>query len=339
MDVIAIGDVTEDVFVQIKDAHLIKHGHHQQELVLPFGTKLAIDRVDKLLGGNAGNVAVGSSRLGLQSALYSEVGDDTQGKLLQQSLIRDHVSTRYFSLKKGKATNYSVILNYGNERTILVHHEPRSYRFPPFERSGWVYFTSMGSDTIKVFAPLLSYLKRGNSALAFNPGTHQLQLGTNTLKPILALTEILFVNGEEAQLLVGTRKRNFPFLLRSLHRLGPRIVVITDGEQGSYGYDGTYYWYCPIYKVVPLERTGCGDAFSTGFMAARYYTLSIEEAMVWGAINSASVLRYIGPQAGLLSRKKLEQIRAANSKFRARPFVGKETVRNKEYLPVKFKEL
>ena len=339
MDVIAIGDVTEDVFVQVNDAHLITHGNHQRELALPFGTKLAIDRVDKLLGGNAGNVAIGSSRLGLRSALCSDVGDDTQGELLRQSLTKDKVSTKYFSLKKGEATNYSVILNYGDERTILVHHEPRTYKFPRLVKSAWVYLTSMGKDTARIFSPLLQHVKKNKVKLAFNPGTHQLNLGLRKLEPLLAATEILFVNVEEAQQLLSTKKRDLPFLLRTFNEIGVRIVVITDGEKGSYAYNGAEYWYCPIYKVVPVERTGCGDSYATGFMCARQYGENIAEAMIWGAINSSSVLRYVGPQAGLLTATRLREIRNANLKFEARTLKEKEMKRNREYVPTRFKEL
>ena len=101
MDVISIGDVTEDVFVEVTPVASV-HCRSKGEcyLDLKFGTKLAIERVDKLIGGNAGNVAIGSRRLGLRSAIYSEVGDDTQGKRLLQSFLDDHVSVRYFRLKK-----------------------------------------------------------------------------------------------------------------------------------------------------------------------------------------------------------------------------------------------
>jgi len=55
LDLISIGDVTEDVFLQIDDVEKVScdRNNHHCELRIPFGTKLGVSRVDKLLGGNA----------------------------------------------------------------------------------------------------------------------------------------------------------------------------------------------------------------------------------------------------------------------------------------------
>ncbi len=45
----------------------------------------------KYLGGCAGNIAVGTSRLGLNSAILSRVGTDEMGQYLRQILIEENV--------------------------------------------------------------------------------------------------------------------------------------------------------------------------------------------------------------------------------------------------------
>ena len=341
LDLIAIGDVTEDVFVQVTPAtHVALRCQHDQiqcELCFPFGTKLAIERVDKLIGGNAGNVAIGSRRLGLKSALYAEVGNDDQGQKIVQSLKNDKVSIKYFSLKKGEKTNYSVVLNYNAERTILVHHEVRHYHFPKIEQAQWLYFTSMGKGSEMLFTPLLQYLQKAKANFAFNPGTHQLNLGLKKLKPLLQQCTVVFLNTEETQLLLETKVRDFRYLLRKLQETGPNIAVVTDGNNGSYCFDGKNYWYCPIFKVPVLEMTGSGDSFATGFVCALFYEKTIAEALCWGSINAASVIQKIGPQEGLISLTLLKKILVANPKFKARKLNKKEVMRNKVYRPQNFK--
>jgi len=54
-----------------------------------------------------------------------------------------------------------------------------------------------------------------------------------------------------------------------------------------------------------VERTGCGDAFATAFVAALHCDKSVEEAMRWGTANSASVLGFVGPQKGLLKHDEM----------------------------------
>ena len=334
LDLLSIGDVTEDVLVQIQQAHIHQDkGKLLPDLCLPFGTKIGIERVDKLLGGNAGNVAIGAARLGLSSALYAEVGADEIGDSLRHSLQENKVSTKYFYRKKNQKSNYSVILNYHGERTILVHHEPRNYHFPKVEKTKWVYLTSLGHGWETVIPPIVRYLHASPAQLAFNPGTHQLSLGLKRLHPLLRQTAILFVNLEEAELLLREKKSSPKHLLSWLHQQGPKIVVITDGEQGSYTFDGTSYYYCPIYHVTPVERTGCGDAYAAGFLCALFYGKTLPEAMKWGTINSASVLQQIGPQAGLMKLSLMKKVMAANTGFRAQELGG---MQKKGYVPKKY---
>ena len=334
LDLISIGDVTEDVFLQIDDVATVvcDSNNHNCELHIPFGTKLGVSRVDKLLGGNAGNMAIGASRLGLRTALYAEVGKDIQGDLLYNSLRENKVSTKYFVRKKGEKTNYSVVLNHHAERTILVHHEPRAYVVPRFEGVRWVYLTSMAKGSERIFPKIVSYISKNKVKLAFNPGTYQLHLGLEKLLPVIAKCSVLIINTEEAQLLLQTEKRDFKFLLSSLQKIGVEIVVITDGEKGAYCYDGEGYYYCPIFTVPIVERTGSGDAFSTGFLCALGYGESVREALRWGTVNSAAVIGHIGPQAGLLTLAKMRKILKGNEGFLARVFEGKEVVEDKVYV-------
>lgn len=69
-----------------------------------------------------------------------------------------------------------------------------------------------------------------------------------------------------------------------------------------------------------LKKTGAGDAYATAFIAALFYDKSIVEAMAWGAINSASVIEQIGPQAGLLRKEQVLTKIEENPAFRGKEF-------------------
>lgn len=337
LDVISIGDVTEDVFVNVgKVASTSCNSSGRScELAFSFPTKLPILKVDKLIGGNAGNMAIGASRLGLNSALYAEVGSDTQGTRLKESLKVNSVSTKYFFQKKGEKTNYSVVLYYKGDRTILVHHEKRKYQFPKLAKSKWVYLTSMAHGSEKIFPKLKKYLKSSGAKMGFNPGTYQLKLGLKKISSMLKLSTYVCINTEEAQRILKTKKRDFRYLTRKLHETGPGIAIITDGGNGSYCYDGEKYYFCPIFDVPIVERTGCGDAFSTGFLSALSKGKSVPEALTWGTVNSAGVIQKVGPQDGLVKKSLLLKILKANPSFKAREF-EKEVTKGRIYKPKKF---
>jgi len=339
LDIISIGDVTTDVFLQVKELTVkCEHGNKDCLLCMRYADKIATQRVDKLIGGNAGNIAIGSRRLCLKSALYTQVGDDEQGKILLKSLKDNKVNTKYFTLAKGELTNYSVVINHGAERTILVHHEKRNYKLKDFEKCKWIYLTSMASNSQKFLSLTLKNKKKYNSKLGFNPGTHQLKFGLKALSKMLANSEVVSLNVEEVQFLFRTKKRDLRFLLKKLHDTGTKIALITDGPAGSYTYDGKEFYYCPIYDVPILERTGCGDSYTVAFITALFYKKDIKEAMRWGTLNAASVIQYIGPQEGLMKLNILKKILKANPKFNARTLNGHSVTKGTKYKPVKYKK-
>jgi len=340
LDIISIGDVTTDVFLQVDDLILKCDKHNKKNclLCMKYADKIVAKRVDKLIGGNAGNIAIGSKRLDLNSALYAQVGDDDQGEVLLKSLKKDNVSTKYFTLAKNELTNYSVVINYGVERTILIHHEKRDYKLKNFEKSKWVYVTSMAEGSEGFFPLVLKNKKKYNFKLGFNPGTHQLKWGLKSLSKMLSQSFITSLNVAEAQLLLKTKNLDLRYLLKKLYNTGTEIALITDGPSGSYAYDGKEFYFCPIYDVPILERTGCGDSYTTGFIAALHYKKDIMEAMKWGTINAASVIQYIGPQEGLIKLNMLKKIIKTNPKFNARTFNSSSVTKSTKYKPVKYKK-
>ena len=97
--------------------------------------------------------------------------------------------------------------------------------------------------------------------------------------------------------------------MAGIAKLGPKIVVVTDGPKGAYAYDGSEFWFMPPYPdpKPPYERTGAGDAFSSTFTVALALGKSIPEALSWAPINSMSVVQYVGAREGLLTQAKMEE--------------------------------
>ena len=62
-----------------------------------------------------------------------------------------------------------------------------------------------------------------------------------------------------------------------------------------------------IVKVDVVGKTGAGDAYTAGFLAAVLNGQLIEEAMRWGALDGASVIQKIGAEEGLLTKLELEE--------------------------------
>lgn len=308
LDIISIGDATLDTFIRVADASLMCTVDREACLLcFNYADKIPITSLERTVAGNAANNAVGSARLGMKAAFYSVVGNDEIGRMIFTTMKREKVSTAYLQIDKRRPSNYSVVLNYQGERTILTYSEPRTYRLPKLAPAAWVYYTAIGSNHHGMERSLLTYLKKHHVRLGYNPGTGQLNEGLQRMKTLLAVTDVLFVNKQEAEKIMG-RRGDMKELLSALKRTGPRIVVITDGPRGAHATDGQAVWQMGIYPAKVVEMTGAGDSFATGFLAAIHNGQNIHNALQWGSANSAGVVSQVGPQAGLLTRAEMSRM-------------------------------
>jgi sugar/nucleoside kinase (ribokinase family) len=133
-------------------------------------------------------------------------------------------------------------------------------------------------------------------------------MGTENMSRILKRTEVFIANLEEYERFLNIKNRNPKDLLKGVADLGPKIAVLTDGTNGSYMYDDGHFYQMPIYEDPrkPIERTGCGDAYSATFVSALILDKTPLEALMWAPINPMSVAQFIGSQEGLLRREEIE---------------------------------
>ncbi len=317
-DVLCIGKTTIDQFLILSQSTLKYHLDPKTGfLSFRHGEKIDVDEFEFCMGGNATNVAVGLSRLGLSVALCSEIGDDEFGFKVRRELAKENIDKSHMIYAKNAPSSFSVIINFKGERTIFKQKMQRKHDFRFGDISPrYVFLTSLEKEWRKPYLQVLSLLVKRSCKLAFNPGTLQLHDGRDIVIQILEHTDILFVNKEEAEEMAWgheRRKRENSLkyvreLLVRLQKMGAKTAVITNGRYGSHAIDeyGNFYHEGLIPGEV-VERTGAGDGYTSGFLAATMLNRPMKEAMKWGAVNAASVVGKIGAEAGLLKKNALEK--------------------------------
>lgn len=318
LDILAVGDLAVDVFIKIKDAEekCDANGGHCK-LCLNYGGKIPYESAEVCYAtGNSSNVAISASRLGLKTGLMTNIGSDKNGESSVEELKKENVDVNFIKIEADKPTNYHYVLWFGDERTILVKHEKYEYEWTNTKESQeynspkWVYLSSLGEDSITFHNNISEYLKRHvDVKLAFQPGTFQIKQGYEKLKDIYERTEVILCNHEEAKIILKTEEEEISKLLKMMHALGPKIVVITDGEKGAYSFDGVEVLFVKSFSddLSVVESTGAGDAFSSAFISALCKDKSISEGLLWGAINAKSAISFVGPHKGLLTEEQIEE--------------------------------
>ena len=313
-DVVCIGDVVMDAFIALEEKEARVEwdaAHEHPRLSMSFADKIPYKNLTVAPAvGNASNVAVGAARLGLNTAIITSIGGDHYGAEILDRYQKEGVSTEYVKTNRNKPTNYHFVLTYKTERTILIKHQVYEYYDPRRldSNTDWIYFSSIAEHTLPFHKKVAEYLKRHPEVkMGFNPGTFQLRFGAKKLRDIYKHTYMLSVNREEAAFILGTKNEDIKFLFKGLHKMGPKVVVITDGPAGAYASDEMNQYFMPPYPdpKKPISRTGAGDAFSCGFFCGLVYGLSLYDALRWAPIESMHVVQFFGAQTGLLSKSKL----------------------------------
>jgi len=323
LDFVAIGDITTDAFIRLKDAEVhCEINREKCQICLSFKDKVPYEFVKVVRAvGNSSNAAVAAARLGLSSALVTNIGDDQNGKECLQTIEKEGVSSSFVKVNAGVPTNYHYVLWYNDDRTILIKHEQFAYELPDLGDPKWIYLSSAAENSLKLHDALAAYLDNHPKInLAFQPGTYQIKFGRKRLEKIYSQVEVFIANKEEYQRILETKEGDVKKLLSAIHELGPKIAVLTDGPDGVYMEENGTFWFIPKYpdERPPYERTGAGDAFSSTFVAALALGKEPIEALRYGTVNGMSVVQYIGAQEGLLARDKIEEYLAKSPGYKAK---------------------
>lgn len=282
-------------------------------VTLRLGAKIPIDINRLAIGGNGANVSVGLTRLGVKTTFFTYLGEDIFSRQISETIKDEGVN---LIIEKGKSqkSSLSLIFDIDRDRIIFSHHERRDHTFY-YEHASlptFCYLTSMGRDWDKAYQQFLLFATHNNIPFAFAPGSHQMMDKNTLFEDACRKASIIFINKEEAQSIIEhfTKKQieDIKELLVQLKNLGPTEVSITAGEKGAFfiGKNGTMSHIEPYRgHEQRVEKTGAGDAYASGFLAAYLHEKKVDECMRWGVINAYYSMQEIGAQAGLVKQYEM----------------------------------
>lgn len=308
---LVVGSSLIDLFLRPEESHATITNEH---VSLLLGDKIPTE-IDKLsLGGNGANVSVGLVRLGISTSFYTWLGNDILSTEIENIIEKEGLEL-LTEEKRGSKTGLSVILNFGKDRIIFSHHEKRSHLFSLKTeiKHDTIYLTSIGNEWEDTYKSVVELAVTTNTALAVSPGSKQIENITDTLMDALSKATLLFVNKQEANLIlkhIGQESNDVKTILTELSSLGPKIVSVTDGAQGAFAKsaEGEFFKIAALSNDNAVNKAGAGDAYASGFLTSYLLDHDIQTAMGWGAQNASAVMQKIGAQEGLLRKDEMKSI-------------------------------
>lgn len=310
---LCVGDTGLDHFIRLDTPRTEESPTNpgNTDVCFELGAKIPVNNLFENIGGNAANVAAGMKKLGTRSELYTFLGDDTTAKSIKEGILGEQLSDTFVFERPYEQSKTSFIMSFGKNRTILSYHADRTYEAYDLPETEWIFLTSMGKGSEPIIDKVLDTVKsrKGATQLAFNPGSYFLKHQINLCKSILPNTDILFVNKEEAQKILYTSEENIQKLINKLLTdLHCNQVVLTDGTNGAYSHDEDEIYHIESLPFTPVEVTGAGDAFASGFMSALIQNRDVEDCLRYGAVNAAKTIQKIGSTQGQCFKDEMKQI-------------------------------
>ena len=311
-DIITIGSATRDVLIKSQEFKILKDAEFAtgQAECFALGSKIEIKDIVFTSGGGGTNTAVTFARQELKTACIGTLGEDVDGEEIIDELVREGVGVDYFQRSTGEdssRTAYSVILVHPSaERTILSYKgEGQHFNVGkvPFDRlkTNWLFLDSLGGH-YDLLEAAVKWAKGKGIRIATNPGGKELEHGLDKLKILLENADIVIMNQEEAAKLTGIDYKKEDEVFKFVDEMAKGIFIMSKGPEGVAVSDGKKIYRAGIPDSPIVERTGAGDAFSSGFVAEYIKSDDIEKAIQFATANASSVVSKFGAKAGILKK-------------------------------------
>src|SRR3989344_6500927 len=177
IDVLCVGNATIDVFVLLHNLQKFSYDKFSNSISFPLGEKIPLDEYKLCLGGNACNLSVGLSRLGLKASLAAEVGRDEFSEKIINDLSKEGVDQTFIDKETRKTPHFNIVLSYEGDRTILEEKRESDGFNVGSLNPKLIYLTSLNGDWRKIYDKV--FASNPNSLFAFNPGSRQISQNLN----------------------------------------------------------------------------------------------------------------------------------------------------------------
>lgn len=296
-DLICVGSISVDLYFKGENFTHDKDRYH-----LAIGGKYYADFFYEDIGGGAVNVAVGVAKNGLKTAVFGKIGENGFKEMILKKLADKGVSTKFCEIEEDYYKISSIILNNNGERTIIHYEKPthlirQFFLHKELKQAKNIYFSPLPHLSLVEKKRMITYLK-GEKTLTFvNFSAVDCRRPVKELTDFFDALDVLIINAHEFSLMIKRpyEKIDFENLKINLPYLKDRILIVTDGEKGSYGYFKDKFYYQEAIKPKKIvDATGAGDAYTAGFIAQYIKSQNIPLSMQKGAEYASKKLSKLG---------------------------------------------
>lgn len=290
------------------------------DVMPPAGALVKTERIEFSIGGCSANMAVDMTRLGLNVGLSGRVGQDLFAREVRERLNQSGVDTTRLEESKTTPTSSTFVVNVKGEDRRFIHCVGANAEFDGTQlgeddiRSAKSIFLGgyclMEAMTPERVMRLFRIAREAGVITGLNVVIPEKTDMRAWLSPVFAWTDYFFCNNDEAEQITG--ESDVIRQAEALQKLGVRTAVVTHGHRGAVVFSPDQRLRAGVYPVKPIDGTGTGDAFASGFLYGLLRRESLVESLKLGTALGASCVRSMGATTGVFNEHELRDYVAAN---------------------------
>ena len=322
--IIGIGNALVDVMTRIPDDTCLKRFN------LPKGSMTLVDadrsaEIKKATasmkstlasGGSAGNTMYGLGIMGVYSSFIGKVGYDEMGNFYESDMVDAGLTPVLIRSRVSPTGTAVALVTPDSERTFATHlgasvelkaEELQNEYFRGYQI---LYLEGYLLLNLPLVEQACTLAKRNGMCIALDLASYNVvsDMLPAFQKIVKQYVDIVFANEEEARAFTGLGPRE---ALDSIAAICD-IAVVKTGPDGSWIKRGNEVIKVDALKVNPVDTTGAGDLYASGFLYGFSHGFDLDQCGMFGSILAGKVIEVVGarmkPEKWNEARKLISEV-------------------------------
>ncbi len=303
--VLGMGNALVDLLIRISDDTLL------EKFALPKGSMQLVDLeksrfmqshmsqlpAEIASGGSAANTINGLANLGVGCGYIGKIHDDYYGDIFRSDMTLKGIEARllFGSQPTGVATT---LISSDSQRTFGTYLgsavELSAQDLKPEIFHGYEIFHIEGYlvQNHELLNTAVKLAKSQGCQIAIDMASYNIvSANLDFLRNLVFdYVDIVFANEEEAREFTGKEP------LEALHEISTMcsMAIVKVGSKGSMVKTGGKVTEVPAIPAKPIDTTGAGDLYASGFFYGMAHDLSVEKCARLGSLLAGNVIEVIG---------------------------------------------
>ena len=305
--VLGMGNALVDVLVSIHDDQLL------DQFGLPKGSMQLVDKeksqsiinalshmnFEIASGGSAANTINGLANLGISCGYIGKIHDDKYGKIFTQDMTSKGIEAdlMFGGQDTGIATT---LISEDSQRTFAtylgaaVELSPEDLKEEYFKGYDFFHIEGYLVQNHELIRKAVKLAKQCGLKVCIDLASYNVvEANLDFLNELIEeFVDIVFANEEESKSFTGAEPEE------ALQKISAmcEIAVVKIGAKGSLVKRGKEEVFVESIKANPIDTTGAGDLYASGFLHGLSHDLSLEKCARLGSLLGGNVIEVIGPK-------------------------------------------